>query len=184
MIPCFTSLAESGTGDKCKTPAIAEDSMSPESAIIFSKFVFRGTIDRGGGIIAGKEIRLVVPVDALPPKRSVEIELQACLSGPFNIPDNVILITPVFRITPHLDFHREVTLTLTHFANIESWKDCEDIVLITSPSEFDAHTKQWTFSESRIRPKCIPGEMEATVNLTHFCFMALVRRVVRGEDYV
>ena len=148
--------------------------------IYFAKDCVKQVIDCKGGTVCGREIKLEVPENALHKFESVAIEMQACLGGPFDIPDDVTLVSPVFKITPHFTFLREVSLTITHFANLESAKDCEELVLLTSPAECDPETKRWVFTKCPTRPECSPGSREATVHLSHFSLWALARKIFKG----
>ena len=132
--------------------------------------------------MTGQEIKIHVPENAVHKSVSIQIELQSSLAGPFDIPDDVSLVSPVFKITPHFTFLRPVSLAINHFAYLESEEDCKELILLTSPAERDPKTRRWRLSKHPVRPECSPGSREATVHLTQFSFKALARRIVTGNS--
>ena len=152
----------------------------------FSDDYVKRMIDCKGGVITGQDIKIYVPENALRELETIQIEIRSCLAGPFDIPDDVSLVSPVFKITmvPHVTFLRPVSLTIHHFAYLESEEDCKELVLLTSPAERDPKTGRWRFSRHPARPECSPGSREATVHLTQFSFKALARRIVTGNKII
>lgn len=157
--------------------SIADYNPTDFPGVTFSKHCAKKDVDAKGGTIVGEGIKLVVPEHALKPGDKVTVELQACLSGRFVLPDNMALVSPVYRIAPPCAFHRNVTLTIEHFALLERDEDCNDIVFISSPSKPKIKEDQayWKF-HVLAAPECRPRSQHGTIEVNHFCLGALALR--------
>ena len=151
--------------------------------VAFSKYCAKQEVDSNGATVMGEGIRLIVPQYAIRPGDSVPIALQACLDGPFILPDGIVLVSPVYRIAPPCAFRQDVILTIEHFAELETLDDCNEIVFITSPTKpkIRPHKGEayWKFKILDIKPKCTPRSHRGNVYLSHFCLAALGRRLTR-----
>ena len=143
------------------------------------------TIGKKGGVIRGEGIQLRVPPNAIGRQQSRTISLRACIDGPFQLPEDVHLASPVFLVTctPHYDFQREVALTLHHFVQLISCEECDMMVLLTSPQTptRDKHGSHWRFEVSDKQPRCFQNITFGEVELTHFSFVCFGIRISRAR---
>lgn len=156
--------------------------------IAFSKSCAEKVVGSNGATVIGEGISLTVPQYAIQPGDSVPIALQACLDGPFILPDDTVLVSPVYRIAPPCVFHQDVTLTIEHFAELETIEDCNEIVFITSPTKpkIRPHKEEayWKFRILDTKPECTPKSQRGNIHLRHFCLGALGRRLTRRGNYI
>ena len=153
--------------------------------IVFSQCFAKEKVDSRGAIIKGEGIKLKIPQNAVRAGESVDIMIQGCLDGPFVLPDETVLVSPVYLFAPPYDFEDDITLTIEHFAKLESDEDCDDVYFVTSPTEPKRakHGKEeeayWEFCVYA-QPTCIPKSQHGTLHLRHFCLGALARIFKRG----
>ena len=147
--------------------------------IEFSAYYSTVAVSKKGGVIRGEGIQLRIPPNATG-KQSRTISLRACIDGPFQLPEDVHLASPVFLVTctPSNNFYREVTLTLHHFVQLISREECERMVLLTSPHT-PAVDKHWRFEISEKQPLCFQNFTHGEVEVTHFSFMCFGIRIPR-----
>lgn len=147
--------------------------------IEFSAYYSMVDVTKKGGVIRGEGIQLRIPPNATE-KKSRTISLRACIDGPFQLPEDVHLASPVFLVTctPSNNFYREVTLTLHHFVQLTSREECERMVLLTSP-QTAAVDKHWRFEISEKQPLCFQNFTQGEVEVTHFSFMCFGIRIPR-----
>ena len=84
--------------------------------IEFSSHKSYAMIGHRGGTLRGEGAQLRIPPNAIKKRISAKISLQGCISGPFILPEDTQLASPVFLVqyTPQYGFQRKVTLTLQH----------------------------------------------------------------------
>ena len=151
--------------------------MHREGEISFSKHCTQQEVNWRGATIQGEGIQLLIPENAIRRGDSVNIALQACSSRNFKIPDDMVLESPIFHISPPYNFQQKVTLVMEHFASIERSSDCEEFVLLSSPTK--SEEAGWNF-HPYARPYFTADFKQAKVDLNHFCFTALARKLRIG----
>jgi hypothetical protein len=136
--------------------------------IEFSAYYSSVMVGNKGGVIRGEGIQLRIPPKATGRQRSRTISLRACIDGPFQLPEDVHLASPVFLVTctPSGNFDREVTLTLHHFVQLTSHEECERMVFLTS-LQTPAVDKHWRFEISKTQPLCFQNFTHGEVEVTH-----------------
>ena len=154
------------------------------STIQFSPHCVKETVGYRGATIRGEGVQLRIPPNAIKKGCTMCVSIQGCLNGPFKLPDNVELISPIFLITcePHLDFQHNTTLTIHHFANLHSYDECKETILLTSPQipTVDEDRHVWKFHVGDQRPHCFPKFTHGEVLLRHFSFECFgIRRTRR-----
>ena len=121
----------------------------------------------------GEGISLFIPHGAIPKGDSCTISLQACIGGPFYLPKGLQFVSPIYLAQPPFAFHENVILSLEVFAKLESEKDCDELVFVTSPSKHDIVDKEarWKFEVNQDNePSFHIGEKIGRIELKHFCF--------------
>ncbi len=142
--------------------------------IVFSKHKKEAEITSEGGVIIGEGIKLTVPPGAVARGNTAKISLQACLGGPFCLPENLAFMSPVYLIGPPFAFHDNLTLSIDLFLKLETQRDCEDVVFVTSPTKKvlnEDDLAQWNFKRFG-SPKLTVGERNGEIDLKHFCLAA------------
>lgn len=154
--------------------------------IEFSSNSSHRTVGHKGATIIGEGIQLRIPPRAIEKGEFRSIFVQGCIDGPFELPEDVQLASPVFLVEcrPTRDLKHEVTLRIEHFVHLKSWQDCAMIVLLTSQQEptKDKHGQHWKFEISDRQPQCYPNFIHGEVQLTHFSFLCFGIRRPRRED--
>ena len=158
--------------------------------ILFLEGARRETVTIKEKIINLQEvgISLSIPENALPPTDPpLQLEIQSCFSGSFDLPQDVKLASPAYIIKPSrkVAFQKEVSVKIWHHANLESEEDCKDMVFLsasTSP-QYRGDTPVYVFKKIRgAKGSFRPGEEQPVghIALKHFCILALGKR--KRED--
>ena len=153
--------------------SICEFKQTDYSGIVFSKRKQAAIITREGGKIEGEGIRLVVPPGAVAGNDEANISLQACLGGPFCLPEGLNFLSPVYLIEPPFAFHDNVTLSIDMFIKLDTEEDLDEIKFVTSPTKgvVVEENAQWNFRVYGA-PKFSVGSNQGEIDLKHFCFAA------------
>ena len=128
-----------------------------------------------GGKIRGEGICLSILPGAIGINDCPEISLQACICGPFHLPESLQFVSPVYLIRPHYVFHKSVTLTFKVFSELDLEEDRRHLRFVTSSYKRDAADK-----ELRLMFKSQKSELSfdvkrkmITIEIKHFCFPAI-----------
>ena len=128
--------------------------------------------------------RGAIPADHLQ-VNDVIVKINACISGPFELPDGCELASPIFHIEPGVKFaEKAVELSMMHFIDLEDEDDCSELTFISAPL-----LKQNGQSESEsdqgekgvIRFKTLdggmfwPGRRMGKISLQHFCLVGIAQ---------
>ena len=135
---------------------------------------------------------LSIPEDSLPSTDPpLQLEIQPCLSGSFDVPQGIELVSPAYILKPNrrVAFQKEVVFKMWHYANLESEEDCEDMVFLsasTSP-EYRGDAPVYSFKEIKeAKGSFRPGKEQpfGEIALKHFCMLALgkwMRKIFKGK---
>ncbi len=127
---------------------------------------------------------LTFPKDSLPSSDPpLEVSIQPCFSGPYELPDNIDLASPAYVIKPSrkVNFIKDVTLKIRHYANLQTDEDCTDMVFLTASSspKFRESKPVYVFKEMKAANVSFkPNEEEPVgeVALQHYCVTLLGKR--------
>ena len=119
----------------------------------------------------------------------LDIQIQTCFSGSFEMPDDIKLVSPAYIVNPSrkIAFQKEVLVKIWHHANLETEEDRKDMVFLsasTSP-QYRGDTPVYTFREIRgAKGSFRPGEEQPAgqIALKHFCILSLGKRKHAGGD--
>ena len=153
--------------------------------IKFSNYYTKETVTFRGGVVKGEGIELQIPGHAIDRDDSVEFTAQGCIDGLFELPDDVSFASPVFVLTPHYEFQKEVTIGMDTFVDLQSYQDWKDMVFLTSPAKpkFDEESRPyWEFKVNEARPQCVRKSSFVRVQVKHLCLLCFGTRR-RGEYY-
>ena len=147
--------------------------------IKFSNYYTRQTVTHRGDIIKGEGIEVQIPGRAIKQGQCIEFTIQGCIDAPLELPEDVSFASPVFMITPHYQFEREVTLWGDIYINLQSYEDCKELVFLTSPSEptIDDDGPHWNFQISENKPQCNVRSRRVWIQMKQFCLFCFgIRR--------
>ena len=119
-------------------------------------------------------IMIDIPRDAITNEGSITV--QPCLSGPFILPEDHKLVSPMFFVSTNAKFAKPVALSLAHHAKLLTEEDCEEMSFVFSSMESHLQRDQPTYhfkpvSGGRFRPHSLIG----TLSLHHFCAGGITR---------
>ena len=115
-------------------------------------------------------IAFSIPQGAVPDNEELKLSVRPCLAGPFGLPLGYKLTSPVYIISPHFHFKKDIQLVIYHFANLKTDEDTENMSFLSAPS-----SPQSTGSRLRYEFKSLKGgvfqknESFGTISLRHFC---------------
>ena len=143
--------------------------------IKFSNYYTKQVVTYRGDIVKGEGIELQIPGRAIKREDLVEFTIQACIDGPFELPEDVSLVTPVYVISPHYEFQREVTVLMDSFVRLQRFSE-KDLVFLTSPTkrEVDVQGFHWKFEINKIQPwSDSVKERRIILEVPHFCLFCV-----------
>ena len=135
---------------------------------------------------AGKEIswgdigiKINIPPGAIPEDKLITVSVQPCLSGPFELPEDYELASPVYAISPGLEFNKDVKLFMAHFADLQSEDYCKNMTFLTTPSPLpgDSSPYKLIVQENGVFQR---GSSVGELSMRHFCKKAIGRK--RKQD--
>ena len=139
---------------------------------------------------AGKEIcwtdigiKINIPPGAIPEGKPITVTVRPCLSGPFELPKDYELASPVYTISPGLEFIRDVKLFMAHFADLQNEDDCKNMTFLTTESssfqgesssfQGDSHPYRLLVQKNGVFQM---GSREGEISLRHFSKKAIGRK--------
>ena len=120
-----------------------------------------------------------IPPGAVPEGKELELTVWPCSDGPFQLPDDYELASPVFLISPTFEFFHEINLTMYHFSNLEMEEDCDRMVFLSSPTTPNMKLASNKLAyQFRLLGKGVfkPHKNYGQFSLTHFCIIGAGRR--------
>ena len=160
--------------------------------ILFSEGVKKETITTTEKDISLEEvgISLSIPKDAVsstdPP---VEIQIQPCFSGSWELPMGVELVSPAYIVKPNreVEFKKDVLVKIWHHANLESEEDCEDMMFLTARStpEYRGTRLVYVFREMNgVKGSFTPRQEQPVgeIGLKHFCIVGIGEKRRRDDN--
>ncbi|CAI8035378.1 hypothetical protein GBAR_LOCUS19862, partial [Geodia barretti] len=137
------------------------------------------TVTVAGAHISWREeigVEFVIPPGAVPADRELELSVWPCCDGPFSLPDDCELASPVFLVSPSFEFSRDISLTMSHFSNLETGDDCEEMFFLSAPAT--SHTRERPVYRFRVLGEgdFKPHQNDGRILLTHFCTITTGRK--------
>ena len=157
--------------------------MNPDIRFLGSSW--KKTITSEGGKICWEEIgiEIVISEGAIPEKTTLELQVRPCLSGPFVLPDDYKLVSPVFLMSPAFEFQKEVTLSVVHFVDIKERTDCQEMSFLESTSTSQDEMLKTKYKFSLLEGGVFkPNYTRGTILLKHFSTYATGRRKRKWSD--
>jgi len=157
---------------------------SSHPGICFLGDPWKESVTSDGGTILWKNIgiEINIPPGAVPQGKNLELQVQPCLSGPFDLPQGYQLASPIYLITPTFEFLEEVRLSIAHFAGLDSNSDCDSMTFISSSSKpkYDPQAKYGfkVLSGGMFKKK----EHHGVIYLKHFCLTGAAKQTSATSD--
>ena len=180
------NIASLTTSPPLHTIAIPENM---KSCMSLSKQKAEQVVNWTGANLKGEGIYLIIPQNAIRTNDCVTVSLQACISGPFELSDDLELVSPVFLISLNYPFQSELTVIVKHFACIQKLSETEDVIFVTDspnvvpqlevPNYADISTcKLYPCSQPSFSSDYSQGKVQIKEYLS--CFGALARKRNNG----
>ena len=124
-------------------------------------------------------IEITIPENSL--KEPLELSIHPCFSGPFDLPHGYESASPAYLIkhSKKVDFLKDVTVKIQHYACLQSEEDCEDMVFLSASSipQYRESSPVYVFREMQgEKGRFRPGDKVGEVSLRHFCVLKLGKR--------
>ena len=128
-------------------------------------------------------IRFTIPPGAVPEGEKLHLTVRLCLNGPFVLPQDHDLASPMYLIQPACDFKEEVELSIFHFADIKSDDDIESMTFVSAQSK-PVRGRSGPEYRLRVFQNGVFQEAKSsgTISLKHFCFLGVGRKRAHSED--
>jgi hypothetical protein len=118
-------------------------------------------------------------------KKALNFRIRPCFSGPFELPDEYESAGPAYLLRhDKVDFQKDLTIRMHHYACVESEEDCEDMVFLSASStpEYRESRPVYTFKEIHGSKGVFKaGDQVGEISLRHFCFTKIARKRHRQE---
>ena len=131
-------------------------------------------------------ISIVVPEDSLPPEESVDLVIQPCFSGSFEMPEDIKQASPAYLIETDkkVELKKSLLVRIQHHANLQTEEDCNRMVFLRANSdpEYRGSKPVYIFKEvDGVEGKFTPGESQVgEIELTRFSWWRIGVRMIKS----
>ena len=126
-----------------------------------------------------------VPSGAVAAGKAVDLTVRPCLNGQFILPEGYKPASPVYLITASTDFLQDVQVSIEHFADLQSKRDCDNMAFLfanTTPVD-GPNGPEYRFEECPADKFIFKeGQTVGTVAQRHFAFTMVAKR--QGASYL
>ena len=132
----------------------------------------------------GEEIGIEfdIPPGAVPQGKKLDLSVWPCSAGPFQLPDDYVLASPVFLVSPNFEFSIDITVTVHHFYVLDTREDCDDMAFLSSPATPGDHQKPVYQLKVLSKGTFEPTEECGRVALRHFCLLTAGKRKRKSRE--
>ena len=125
---------------------------------------------------------LEIPAGAIPEGESITIDIGVALYGPFQYPEGLRPVSPVFwvcvRDQNHFQFLKPVKVTIPHCLNLESHDDIESLGLTFLKGDHEMNPQQmYQFQQAEGDVLIEPLKEYGVIKTTHFCSQCIAGQV-------
>ena len=118
-----------------------------------------------------------IPPGAVPEGKELELSVWPCSDGPFQLPKDYELASPVFLVSPSFEFSCEITFTVYHFSNLETEEDCEEMVFLSASATSLCKQEKSVYQFKVLGQGSFRSDQKyGQISLTHFCLKAAARQ--------
>ena len=124
------------------------------------------------------DLGLEIPPGAIPEGISITIDIGVALYGPFQYPEGLRPISPVFWICVRnqnfFQFLKPVKVTIPHFLNLENNDDIDSLSLAFLKGNHEMNTeKMYQFKQVERDMLIEPLKKYGVLQVTHFCSLCI-----------
>ena len=139
---------------------------------------WQATVTSAGKVISWADIgiKIEIPSGAVSDGSSISVTVRPCLSGPFELPEDYELASPVYAISPESEFSKDVKLFMAHFAYLQTESDLKSLTFLTTWSSSlpgNSHPYRLLVQENGVFQI---GSKEGEISLRHFSKKAIGRK--------
>lgn len=153
-------------------PIITQDDKYPGVQFLGTR-PLKETVSSEGQEIFWDDIGIAfsIPSGAVPDGESMKLTVQPCMTGPFQPPAEVELVSPSYHISKSGEFIKDIEVVVYHSVNLMSDEDCEQMTFLSAPGTPERGDKY------KFKP--ITGgvfrknESFGTIRLKHFCHVTV-----------
>ena len=139
------------------------------------------TVDSSGAMISSIEygVTIIIPPGAIPEGTQIQVQVLCCFGGPFVLPKDYYLCSPVYIISPSIHLLKDIELWMVHHAYLSDPEDCSQMTFLTDAPSLET-LDQGQPEEYHLRP--IQGGrfsvhgVVGKVSLKHFCKKAIAAK--------
>ena len=127
---------------------------------------------------------LEIPAGAIPEGESITIDIGVALYGPFQYPECLRPVSPVFwvcvRDQKDFQFVKPVKVTIPHCLNLESHDDIESLGLTFLKGDHEMNLQQmYQFQKAEGGTLFNPHKRYGRFQTTHFCYLCISSKISR-----
>ena len=128
------------------------------------------------------DFSLEIPEGAIPEGETVTIDIGVALYGPFQYPEGLRPVSPVFwlcvRDKKFFHFLRPVTVTIPHFLDLENHNDIESLGLTFLKGDHEMNSQQmYQFQQAEGNVLFEPLKKHGVLQTTHFCYLCISSKI-------
>ena len=128
------------------------------------------------------DFTLKIPQGAIPEGESLTIDIGMALYGPFQYPEGLRPVSPVFwicvRDEERFYFLKPVEVTLPHFLILDGEEDVQSLGLAFLKGEHEMSLKQEThFQQAEGTALFRPGSDYGVLHTHHFCYLCITSKI-------
>ena len=125
------------------------------------------------------DFSLEIPEGAIPEGERLTIDVGVALFGPFQFPEGLRPVSPVFwicvRDNPNFQFSKRVTVTIPHFLHLENDEEIHSLGLVFLKANHKKKSDRLhIFQPADGEMKFEPSQKFGILKTTHFCSLCLV----------
>ena len=128
------------------------------------------------------DFSLEIPEGAIPERESITIDIGVALYGPYQYPEGLRPVSPVFwvcvRDNTNFQFLKPVTVSIPHFLNIDSEDDIKSLGLTFLKADHEMNLQHmYQFQPTDGDVQFEEFKMDGVVRTTHFSYLCVVSKV-------
>ena len=128
---------------------------------------------------------LEIPAGAIPKGERITIDIGVALYGPFQYPEGLRPVSPVFwvcvRDQNHFQFLKPVRVTIPHCLNLESYDNIESLGLTFLKGDHEMNPQQmYQFQQAEGHVLIEPLKEYGVIETTHFCSQCITSQITKG----
>ena len=143
-------------------------------------------IKEDGAVIESQDsgMLIIIPEKALK-DQELNLLVNPCLNGPFELPPDYKLASPVYLIHPEkrVKFDKDVIVRIRHHSKITSTNECKDMTFLSASviPKYKGDKPVYNFKEMKHGGIFKPNSEVGEISIRHFCFLCIGRLFCHRE---